>query len=356
MKKAFVLMLLATLLVCGLFVGCSSPADIAESIDLADTPVKESFTVELKNGGRSAIIVFDVPKDGFFKLIAFDSTEYDIYPDEICRIFAELPSGRIEITDGMTESVAVKAGRLKVIFTFKDKSKMMKSLSVGWAYAADSKVMLIPDKQAVAVAKNGKAEFSLSLEKPSLIKIRPAEACVFDTDCGFYITDSKGQKATNDIFIHATEWSYSRLFLDAGEYTVTVNRLSGIGVCSVEVYESFDSISTSQSEGLTVPATLGFNSLIDGQRSLSFSADGKDKYLRFEAEGSGTFYDSEQEVALAIFGPDGNEVNLSSDEYDADNGSFAGAMRLDISKWQGNYSIMLTTNDSCVVRVYTSNE
>lgn len=359
MKKLSVFLCVALLLCC-MMSGCSDKnleAMSSYSFSLAEVPVADAKSLELSDTGVISIN-FDVPEKGFIKMIAYDNTEYMVWPDEIAELYADFKDengkilyDNIRISDGYFEKYSFEAGMVTVDITIENKPAKMECIALSWAFAADNyePVAVDYETKSVAVAdENGIARFSFTVENDSLVRIFPAEACIFESDCSFYVETKDGERVTGDMSIHGTEWSSRLAFLTKGDYVAVVSGIEAVAECRVREEKSYNDIQLADAEGLTVPVTFGFNALNSGERTATFTADGS-KYLAVTAIGANTYYDSVQTYSIVITDAEGNVVIESGDENDTDE------TRFDISEFSGEYIVTVSASD-CVIEIKTLSE
>lgn len=323
---------------------------VSHSFSFKETPVADEKLFNVK-GSDTLSIGFDVPKAGFIKMIAYDSTEYDEWPDEITEIYVDFKDEngkilykKVRITDGFVKKYRFDAGKVIADITFKNRPAKMEEIALSWAFAADSYKPVAVDyktKSAAPADKNGVARFSFNVAKDSLVRIFPAEACIYESDCKFYVENAKGEKVTGDLSIHGTEWTSRLAFLTKGNYVIVVSGIEAVASCKVKEEKAYDNIQLDNKEGLSVPVTFGFYVLNGGERTAKFTADGS-KYLVVEAIGSNTFYDSDQEISVVITDAAGNTVIEEVCDI---------SYRIDISALRGEHSVTISSNGSCVVDI-----
>lgn len=356
MKKISVF-LCVVLLLCCMMSGCSdygSGAPDTYSFSLVEIPVADEKSFELSDTGTISIN-FEVPETGFIKMIAYDSTEYIDWPDEIAELYADFKdeSGNIlyeniRISEGYTEKYSFEAGKITVDITIENQPVKMERIALSWAFAADNYEPVAVDyetKSAASADENGVARFSLTVENDSLVRIFPAEACIYESDCSFYVETKDGERVTGDMSIHGTEWTSRLAFLTKGDYVIAVSGIEAVASCKVREEKAYSDIQLADAEGLSVPVAFGFNALNSGDRTASFVADGTSKYLAVTAIGSNTYYDSVQSIGITITDADGNVVAETYDENDTDE------TRFDISEFSGEYTVTVSASDSCVVEI-----
>lgn len=355
MKKVSVLLTVLLFISC-LFVGCSDNGNIPHSsFSLADTPIEGEKLFDLSKSG-TVTIEFDVPETGYIKLVAYDGTDYIEWPDEIPDIYVDFKteSGKtlyrnISISDGYYDKYKFEAGKVIAKISVKNRPAEMEKLCLSWAYATYNNEPVDIDYEtdfAAAADKNGTARFRLYVDKASLIKISPAEACVYDSDCSFHVETADGEKVSGDLSIHGTEWASRLVFLDRGEYIIVVNGIKAVASCKAVVEKSYTAIQLDDTKGMTVPVVFGLNALNNGERTVKLTADSSPKYLVIETRGEGTFYDSVHYVDTVITDASGNIV-AQSDEEDC----VSDETRIDISDLNGEYTVTLSTGGSCAIEI-----
>lgn len=357
MKKIPIILTVILLIGC-MFAGCTDYREDNiphSSFSLADNPVTEARPFELSKNG-TVTVAFDVPETGYIKLNAFDCTDYTEWPDEIPDIYVDFKNENgktiyknIRISDGYVEKYKFDAGKVIAKITAENRPAKMKKLSLSWAYAADNYEPVEIDYETISAAaadKNGTARFKLYVDKASLVRISPAEACVYDSDCSFYVETADGEKVTGDLSIHGTEWGSRLVFLDKGEYVLVVNEIKAVASCIVAIEKSYTAIQLDDTDGMTVPVIFGLNALNNGERTVRFTADGSQEYLVINTRGDGTFYESIHYVDVVITDESGNIV-AQSDEEDC----VSDETRIDISGLRGEYTATLSTGGSCVIEI-----
>lgn len=356
MKKLFVFLNIALLLCC-MMSGCSDYGNDTPdtySFSFAEIPTADEKVFELTDADTLSIS-FEIPETGYIKMVGYDSTEYTDWPDEIAEIYVDFKdeSGnalyeKVRITEGYTEKYSFEAGKITADISVENQPAKMDRIALSWAFAADNYEPVAVDyetKSAASADENGVARFSLNVEKDSLVRIFPAEACIYESDCSFYVENSSGERVTGDMSIHGTEWTSRLVFLTKGDYIIAVSGIEAVASCKARVEKAYNDIQLADAEGLSVPVTFGFNALNSGERTAAFTADGTSKYLVIKAEGANTFYDSVQTIDVVITDADGNVVIESYGENDFDE------TRFDISEFSGEYTVTVSTSDSCVVEI-----
>ncbi|MBQ2775004.1 MAG: hypothetical protein IJF40_03835 [Clostridia bacterium] len=361
MKKITVLFLVLLLLLSLILCGCSG---IIKDTDFPVFSVvyrgnTEGYfegekTYDL-NGAKGLKINFELPEAGFFKLLAYDATEYEEWPDEYAEAFVTFTSESktyidVKATYGFTDEIYFEKGDISAEITFKDAPKDMEQVYVAWAFAPDTDEPSNLKLDSTAIAKadeNGNAKFALSLEKDALVRFMPSEACILEYDCNFYIENKDGKKVTSNINIHGSEWAYRVVFLPKGEYIVTVTDIETVASCYASEEVPFENVHMTPKNGLTLPATFGFNALNSEEKKATFVADANDKYLVINARGANTYYEYEQPVDIKVIDAQNNIVIEETCE---------GENRFDISKFSGEYTVCVSTSDACVVEISTISE
>lgn len=350
--KKVVAIIVAVIMICTVFSGCSPKTVFAEyGFSFYDEPVADEKNLELTDGANALRITFDVPEAGYIKLLCYDSTEYEEWPDETAEICADFKdeSGNsflqnIAVDEGYYDKYIVDKGLLSVEITLKNKPSDMNMLCVSWAYAPlnkESVHMEAGKKYALAADENGEAEFTLSVDTPSLVKITPAEACVYECDCVFRVENGKEEKITDALSIHGTEWISRKVFLEKGDYTVTVGEISAVACCEFVTEKTYENLSQDgeSADGQTV--VFGFNGIDNNVKTARFTAEGEN-YLAVEAQGTDTYYDSMHSVNVVITDSVGNVVLEECVEENS---------RIDISGYSGEYEAAVSANGSCVVEI-----
>ena len=357
MKKVLLLSVIA-LLMCSVLSGCAGlTGGFADySYSLNEQPVVNDLILEL-NGEKGVRINFELDKPGFIKLVTYDCTEYEIYPDEICESYVTFKDKNnkvlykdIDVYNGYLDKLRFDAGDVIAEITFKNMPEDMAQIAVTWAYAEDTDAVVTAkiDEYAVAATNDNKqSKYKFSLDKDSLIRVMCAEAGLFESDCKFHISDADGNKVTGDLSIHGTEWTSRLVFLPKGDYFLTVEELEAVALCKISLEETYDNIVLDDKDGLSVPVTLGFTSGQTAQRTVSFTCTKDDKYLNVEAIGTGTFYDSEQSVGVVIKDSKGKIVLEEFLDFPG---------YLDISQLSGTYTVCVEAQGNCVVKIAVVNE
>lgn len=351
MKKLIALALLGAMLL-SLLSGCGlQTANYA--FNLAEQPVANDRSLAVSSNTVS--IFFKVPEAGLFKLLTYDNTDYKEWPEQEPSFYADLLNDKgetlyeqVNIFEPTDEAYVVEKGTLQVIITAKNTAEDFKSIALSWAYAASEKdtVEIVPNK-AVATQLNdkGEATFSLTTDKATIMRVETAEACTWDSDCVFSIVDVNGNKMADKLLVHGAEWTSRLVYLPAGKYTLTVSDGQSLVTCLVTEYTQYgdDQIASNSSDSL--PAVFGFTASDDGKATATLTPTEKDKQLVISAVGSGTYYDNEQTVNIAITDAAGELIYEDTVE---------GETYIDIAEWEGAHSIAVEVTDSCVVELKTT--
>lgn len=300
------------------------------------------------NGKKPLVIEYDAKSKGIFKMLAYDDSNeganlYINVKDKNQRVIAQ----KTKISGDNGAKISVGAGTFYVEIFAENPPKSLSTVSLSWAYVEDkaSACKLSLGIPSVTKVNNGEAVFSFSLSVASLISVAPAEACAYETDCYFYIKNSSGEKMTDSIMIHGTEWISRKVFLPKGEYTIIVTELNSVAICNVKTEATFDNAGLSGDVVSGLPAVFGFTSLSKGERKVKFNADGIDK-LVIKADGVNTYYDSEQTAEIKVIDSNGNTAITETCE---------GEQSIDISALSGECTVIITADGSCVVEVLEYN-
>ncbi len=347
--KRVMLFLMILCLAGGILAGCSD-LDVTHTYSLAEEPIAGEKILPMTEETLTFKLV--VPAAGYIKMLAYDNTEYEIWPEETVELIADFRSadGRtlyenISITEGYIDKYRFEPGEIQVDITCPNRPAEMSEIAVSWAYAQDSDavVEIEMDGRSAAVAdENGVARFSIDVTKDALISIAPDEACIYESSCSFYVENVNGERMTDDIQIEGTEWVNRQVFLPKGTYNITVTGIEAVASCYVGELETYDHIRLSSVEGQTLPVLFGFTTMTEDVRKATFVPDEEDMYLEVDANGVGTYYDMEQEVEIIVTDASGNAV---IDEI------CEGCTRFDISNFSGEYTVTLKSSDSCVVKL-----
>ena len=350
--KNVIAIIVAVLTICSAFCGCSPKTVFAEyGFSFYDEPVADEKNLELNDGANAFRITFDVPEAGYIKFLCYDATEYEEWPDETVEFYADFKdeSGNsflegVSVGEGYYDKYIVDKGLVSVEITPENKPSDMNMLCVSWAYAPLNKEPVYMEsgkKYAVAADEYGEAEFAFSVDTPSLVRITPAEACVYECDCVFWIENDKGEKTTDMLSIHGTEWISRKVFLEKGDYTVRVSEISAVACCEFVIEKAYENLSRDGESADGQAVVFGFNGIDNSVKTACFTADGEN-YLSVEAQGTDTYYDSVHAVKVMIADSVGNIVFDECVEGDS---------RIDISGYSGEYKVAVSANGSCVVEI-----
>jgi len=349
MKKILSLVLVIVA-VATLFCGCSEPKTM--TVDLAKEPIQEK-DIEL-TGGKTLQIDFIFSEAGYFKLLAYDNTEYEVWPDGFNKAKLEFvdKNGKVlhkfdDISGGYADKIRFEKGTVTAKITFDKKFKDMNKASVSWGFAPDTdeaQVVEVGGWNTTAAKVNGKkAKFTFTVSRNGLYDINCGELCTFESDCTFKIEDSKGNIIADKVSIHETEWYYRKFFLTKGEYIITASGISGVARCSVvPTDDNSDEALTEIPSSFVVPKfpPILFG-VVSGEKKINgtFTADGSVNRLSIGAEGPSSFYDSQQTYGLVIKNASG-EVVLEEEVCEPS--------WFDISEYKGDYTFTLTTHGNGV--------
>ncbi len=355
MKKCLCL-LLAFILTASLFAGCKSPESIATlSVNIAEQPYTEDKIVKIGDAD-SLEIVFNLDKAGYIKLYAFDATDYDEWPSYVntSKLTFTDEKGKTlyefeDVSGGYSKATRFEAGTVTAKLTFDERFENMNQVCLGWAFAPDT-----DDAQAVTVdggtafAKIGKdkhAYFTFTVNENGLYQINCGEACVFESDSKFTLESADGATIASDVFIHETEWWSRKVFLTAGEYKLTTSDIENVARCSVKRQEEQPgNVLTEVPKKMilaTSPIAIGFVKTEGQVIEATFKA-GSSNRLQINADGLGTFYDSEQSFDLVITNSRGKVV--LEEEY-CESGMY------DISSFKGEHKIKLTPHGNGIYQL-----
>ncbi len=365
MKKRIALVLVLVISVCAVFGGCNQnkneKADM--TVNLEYTPTSTDYEIAHIEAKENISVDFIVPQDGYIKLMVCDATDYEVYSDDhavsYVTFFDENGKKLTKETvcvGGYTDKFRFDAGRVTAKIRFENYTKEMDIVSVCWAFAPDTDqpmpVGLGNEMPAAArVNKDGKAKFSFYADYDAVYSFFCGEACVPESDCYFYIEDDEGNKVTGDINIHGTEWAWRKVFLPSGQYTISVfdQTVSAVAECKVVMVKEYTDVIMEKENSLSAPVTFGFNAQHSDERTVKFTTDGSDNYLRITADGSGDYYDISQEYTLKITDKKGNKVTFGNEEGDSD--IYYGEQRFNLEGIKGEYTVTIQAADSCVISV-----
>lgn len=316
------------------------------SFSLKTMPVVSEMPFN-STGKKPIYIEYEALSDGIFKLLAYDDSSdgATLYVDIQDKNKKTLAKG-IEISGENGADFEVEKGSIIVKVYTKQAPADMNEISLYWAFAdnnnAACKLSLgVPSATRV---KSGNANFTFSLDENSLISVTPLEACTYETDCDFYIKDASGEKVTDDIMIHGTEWISRKVFLPKGDYTVVVTGLRKVAACSIKAEKVYKDIILSSETVGELPVVFGYTSKNKGERKVKFNADGMDAIV-VKPDGVNTYYDCEQAVEVKLLDGTGTAVITETCE---------GETNIDVSKLNGEYTLIVTADETCVVEVFAA--
>lgn len=349
MKKT-VVFIISIIVILFLITSCSSKTGFDEyMISLADEPYVEEREFELKNNSGSLRLVFDLVQPGRVKLLVSDLTDYEVYSDEEPEFFVTFRDGegniiyeKVSVSYGYTDNYVFGKGQVVAELTTRNKPRKMKNIAVSWAYAPENVTVGSVDinrPTTVATDKNGVAFFDFYADKDGIYDVGVAEGCYYDGDYNFQIKNKNGKNVTDKIFIHSNEWISRKVFLEKGEYTISVDTVFSVAVCKVSVIEKYDDVIVK--DDVTLPSIIGFNAIQNGEKKAVFDAGSRD-FINICAVGSETYYDSVQTVDYRIVDSEGTVVNEGCVE---ENG------RIDVSSLEGRHTIIFSSCGSCVVEI-----
>ena len=243
MKRFFSVLVVVSLFLT-LFCGCNTNTT-AVTINLAKGPCIEEKDIELTNGRLQIDFVFS--EAGYIKLLAYDNTEYEVWPDGFNKARLEFVdnSGKVlhkfdDISGGYADKIRFEKGTVTAKITFDKKFKDMNKALVAWGFAPDTdEAQTVTTDGSIAAAKvSGKnAKFIFTAKEDGLYDVNCGELCAFESDCTFKIEDSKGNIIADKVSIHETEWYYRKFFLTKGEYIITTSGIEGVARCTVKKSE-----------------------------------------------------------------------------------------------------------------------
>lgn len=202
--------------------------------------------------------------------------------------------------------------------------------------------MVFGKKETVSAGKDGKSQFTFTLEKPSMVSIAPSAKNQDDYDCYFYVENENGEKEIDETFIHSNEWISRKAFLPAGKHVVTVTDLDSRVSCLVTEERVFDDVILEDKEDINAPATLGFYNLNAGKRTVKVTPQNGEKYLTIEFDGINSYYDTDQGYEIKIIDKNGKVV---VDEY------LEWFVKYDLSKFGGECILEISGDTSGIVEI-----
>lgn len=320
----------------------------------SDTDGKKKYVIELK-----------VPNDGKLSFCAYDASDTYDKTDEGKKtvVIIEDSDGKV-VAENSSDNEnycmvvhSVKKGSYKVYITVKTKSTVDK-IGLSWAYAEKEEglVEIGGTTETAFTSENGEAKFKLVAERNELVEISGGDAISPEDFYTFYVTDKNGDKVVADTRIAETEWYKRKVYLTAGDYTITMVNLekNSIAECTVKAVDGFGNITSQSFEKSTaaeikkgIPASVGFTEIIKNTQWLKFTADGTSKNLTVKIDGNNTYYDYYSSAKLEIYDSQNKKIANESPESQ---------YSYDISKLSGTYYISVTPaeNNNMVVKVELS--
>ncbi len=364
MKRNIAFVLTLIIIICGFFTGCGKTEKADMVVNLALAPTNTDYGVSHIEVKENIDVDFILPNDGYLKLIVYDATEYEEWPDQEPDKYVTFTdengkklTEELLINGGYTDKIKFKKGRITAKIRFDKYIKEMNAVSICWAFAPDTDeaipVWLDNNRSfAARVDKDGKAKFSFYADYDAVYNFFCGEACVPESDCEFYIEDENGQKITGDINIHGTEWAWRRVFLPAGQYTITVfnDTVSAVAECNVVMEKEYDEVVFEQDGELSLPVNFGFNAICNKEKTVKFTADGTSKKLVITADGSGNYYEYGQEYTLQITDKNG-KVLVFEDDAVMEDDRYSGNQTFDLTGIKGELTVTVQSSDACVINI-----
>ena len=353
--KKFISLLLMLVMVASLFVGCQSPKSIATmNVKLSEQPMAAEKQIDL-NGAGSLEITFELDKAGFIKMSGYDNTEYEEYPEysnKIKLVYTDSKGKTLyeieDISNGYTKETRFDAGKVTATITYDERFEDMKQLVISWAFAPDTNEatpVAVDGATALSAVKNKQATFTFDIAEEGLYNVNVGEACVYDWDSILKVETADGQIVAENVSIHETEWGYRKFFLTKGQYKITADKVECVARCTVKRQEEQpNNVLTEVPKKMilaTSPIAIGFVNTNGQVIEATFKA-GSSNRLQINADGLGTFYDSEQSFDLVITNSRGKIV--LEEEY-CESGMY------DISSFKGEHKIKLTPHGNGIYQL-----
>lgn len=345
-----VFILLFTLSSCG---KSSRTTVIENTFSLEEMPIVEEGSMLLKtNGTKFVELNFEVPQSGYIKLRGFDASENDNtdYPTATVSFFnadgKKIAEG-LNADNGFSDRVKVDKGPLTARLKFSKGYDKMERISVVWAFAPDNNEILearVDGGPVVARANDKKeATFKLKVAKTGMYRVYCSEACLAESDCGFYVKKS-GESITSDFYIHGSEWTWRRVFLTPGEYEIVLTEIRAVAECKVTLEESADDVHLSDVEDAELPVRVGFMTGETTERTVTFTPN-ESGLLVIEAIGSCTDNDGGQDFAVTV--TDSNGYSEVHDECFGDTD-------FNLENFSGKITVKITLNGGgiALLRIY----
>lgn len=313
MKKRILSLILMMIIVVSM-AACAPKGPAEFTVDLAKDPIIEDKIFKTEG---ELTIHFEFPEAGYFKLMAYDATEYKEEPSKSPAASVSYYNDKgyaaykdINIDNGYLQKCRFEKGTLTAKITFAG-ANGMEAAGLYWTFAPDTEgpTALIADQPAAKGTNgSGEAQFSLKVEKPSLYNIYCSEAAVWESDCSFEIYNADGESVTGELAIHSTEWISRKVFLQKGEYEIHTRDIQGVATITAELMTAYDQITLAGAAAPTLPATIGFGLGLAASQRATFTLDGSTPELWASAIGTGEYYDSMQTFTLVVRDSAGNEI------------------------------------------------
>lgn len=367
MKRQLTAIIISVLFILTVFSGCSDKIPADYTVDLSETPVSTDYNIPEIEIKETVRVDFIVPESGYIKLLSYDCTEYEEWPEFLPEAYVNFidKNGKelypeTPIYGGYTEKYLFDKGTVTAVITYKNFNSNMDSMSLIWAFAPENAdlVPIKPDSEIPAVApsdNDGNARFTFTAAQDGLYSFICAEACIFESDCKLNIATADGTEIARELFIHGTEWASRCAFLEKGDYIITLSEISGVASCKVRSGEKYDNIIVKSDKPEKLPVNFGFNTLNSEEKSAVFTCDGSAAKLVVKATGINTYYDYEQGYTLKITDSHGNIV-LYDEEFDLGEYYYEGEQRFDLTGCKGEYTVTVATGDACVISLYLLEE
>lgn len=324
------------------------------SFSLDKTPVVDEKNFDITGDNKTVKLDFKLPQAGYIKMLGYDSTEYDEWPDESTRLFVDFKDTAgnvlyddVEITNGYVDKYLFINDEIIAEITFKNAPRNIGCITLSWAFAkqSDEPVELTLSQNSAAVAdKNGNANYYFTAEKAGIYNVTPTEACIYECDCSFYIENENGENVSGDLSIHGTEWVSRNVFLPEGKYKIIISEIKSVATCLIKKLTETENVVLENKENIILPVTYGFTLLNNSERTVTFNGDGLQKSLCIETNGSDTFYDTVHTVEVIITDSKGNIIWQEICEE---------ICEIDITKYKGEHTIKIIPNGTCMVKIFT---
>lgn len=356
MKRTLSLILsFALILLC--LGGCSGSEPL-HTVSLADEPTNEYFEIDVTTID-SFDIKFTLPEDGYLKLLTCDITEYAEYDTSIWPEFyvtfkdskGKTLYENIATSGGYCEKYRFEKGDITAEFRIENKLEDTEMLALSWAFAPDTDepipLEVNGSMAAARVNADGLSVFSFTIERPSIVSFCPTEACIYEGFCDFWIETLDGEKITDEMDIHGTEWAYRKTFLPAGDYLLKVTGIDSVASCKIATERAVDDVQIEAADGLTAPAVLGYTVLEYEPKTVSFNtSDGERLVVR--PTGTGNYYEYEHSAFVEIRDADGNIIDTSEDDTD----EWFSTYVFSFEGYDGEFTATISAGGNCIVDVY----